>query len=152
LMELDYGQGRLTVCTLDLEDHVAADPAARRMARSIVEDALHRPLSPRASKVIYAGGPAGAAWLDKIGVDYQRSAPGGSAPGPAGAGLLLIGPDAEFDTAALRAYVEAGGKVLLLPRSQADGGLGVTLKPATAGFAGSLSVPGWPEASGLSGS
>ena len=32
LMELDYGKGRLIVCTLDLEDHVAADPAARRMA------------------------------------------------------------------------------------------------------------------------
>src|SRR5262249_29167605 len=76
----------------------------------------------------------------------------GSAPGTAGAGLLLIGPDAEFDTAALRAYLEGGGKVLFLPRSQADGGLGVTLKPAAAGFAGSLSVPGWPEASGLSAS
>ncbi len=28
LMELDYGKGRLLVCTLDLEDHVALDPAA----------------------------------------------------------------------------------------------------------------------------
>ena len=39
-----------------------------------------------------------------------------------------------------------------MPRSQADGTLGVTLKPAAADFAGSLSVPEWPEAKGLSAS
>jgi hypothetical protein len=39
-----------------------------------------------------------------------------------------------------------------LPRSQADGWLGVTLKPAASGFAGSLSASDWPEASGLSAS
>jgi beta-galactosidase len=152
LMELDYGQGRLTACTLDLEDHVAADPSARRMAGRVVDDALHRPLSPRASKVVYVGGPAGAAWLDKIGVSYQRPVTAGGADGTAGAGLLLVGPDAALDATALRAYVEKGGKAFFLPRSQADGGLGVTLKPAAAGFAGSLSVPAWPEASGLSAS
>ena len=45
-----------------------------------------------------------------------------------------------------------GGKAFFLPRSQADGGLGATLKPAAADFAGSLSVPDWPEARGLSAS
>lgn len=152
LMELDHGRGRLSVCTLDLEDHVAADPAARRLAGRIVDDALHRPLAPRASRVVYVGGPAGAAWLDRIGVSYERSAATDLTPDPAGAGLLLIGPDAAPDPAASRAYLEAGGKAFFLPRSQADAGLGVTLKPAAAGFAGSLSVPGWPEASGLSAS
>ena len=152
LMELDYGQGRVIVCTLDLEDHVVPDPAARRMAGRIVDYALHRPPSSRASKVVYVGGSAGAAWLDKIGVNYQRSATAGSAVGTAGAGLLLIGPDAALDAASLRAYLEQGGKVFFLPRSQADGGLGATLKPAAADFAGSLSVPEWPEADGLSAS
>ena len=69
-----------------------------------------------------------------------------------GAGLLLIGPDAALDTASLRAYLEEGGKVFFLPRSQAEGRLGATLKPAAAHFAGSLSVPEWPEARGLSAS
>jgi beta-galactosidase len=147
LMELDYGKGRLIVCTLDLEDHVVSDPAARRMAGYIIDYALHCPLSPRVSKVVYLGGAAGAAWLDRIGVSYQRSA----VPS-AGAGLLLIGPDANIDTAALSAYLEEGGKVFFLPRSQADGGLGATLKPAAADFAGSLSAPEWPEAKGLSAS
>src|SRR5208337_3188381 len=41
LMEMDCGQGRLTVCTLDLEDHLAQDPAARRMAGRILDYALH---------------------------------------------------------------------------------------------------------------
>ena len=39
-----------------------------------------------------------------------------------------------------------------MPRAGADAGLGVTLKPAAADFAGSLSPPDWPEARGLSAS
>jgi len=149
LMELDYGQGRLMVCTLDLEDHVALDPAARRIAGRIMDYALHSPLSPRAANVMYLGGAAGAAWLDRIGVSYARST---TVAGAAGAGLLLVGPDATFDTTTLTTYLEKGGKAFFLPRSQANGSLGVTLKPAPAHFAGSLSVPDWPEARGLSAS
>jgi hypothetical protein len=37
LMELDYGKGRLIVCTLDLEDHLVQDPAARRLAGRILD-------------------------------------------------------------------------------------------------------------------
>ncbi len=96
---------------------------------------------------MYLGGAAGAAWLDRIGVSYQRSE-----ALDAGAGLLLIGPDAAVDTAALNAYLEKGGKAFFLPRSQPDGWLGTTLKRAAADFAGSLSVPDWPEARGLSAS
>ena len=129
LMELDYGKGRLLVCTLDLEDHVALDPAARRLAGRIIDYALHCPLSPRVSKVVYVGGAAGAAWLDKIGVSYQPSAALDTS-----AGLLLIGPDAALDSAALNAYLEKGGKAFFLPRSQAEGWLGTTLKPAAAQF------------------
>ncbi len=146
-MELDYGKGRLIVCTLDLEDHVLADPAARRMAGRIMDYALHCPLSPRVSKVVYVGGTAGAAWLDRIGVSYERSA-----ALSASADLLLIGPDAEIDRTALSTYLENGGKAFSLPRSQADGRLVAVLKPAAADFAGSLSVPDWPETRGLSAS
>jgi beta-galactosidase len=145
LMELDYGQGRLIVCTLDLEDHVAVDPAARRMAGRIMAYALRAPLSPRRGRAVYLGGPAGAAWLDRIGVSYERSADLNPY-----AGLVLLGPDAKVEGVALRVYLEAGGRVLFLPRSQADAAPGVTLKPAAADFAGSRSVPEWPEARGLS--
>ncbi len=147
LMELDYGQGRLIVCTLDLEDHVAQDPAARRLAGRVVDYALHSPLSPRVSEVMYLGGAAGAAWLDRIGVSYQRSETLDT-----GAGLLLVGPDATIDTAALSAYLEKGGKAFFLPCAQPDGRLGATLKRTPADFAGSLSPPEWTEARGLSAS
>src|SRR5262249_9607594 len=66
LMELDYGQGRLIFCTLDLEDHVALDPAARRLAGRILDYASRAPLSPRAQEVVYVGGLDGGTWFDKI--------------------------------------------------------------------------------------
>jgi beta-galactosidase len=66
--------------------------------------------------------------------------------------LLLVGPDAHVNAAALRASLAQGGKEFFLPRAQADGGLGATLKPAAADFAGSMSVPRWPKAKGLSAS
>ncbi len=147
LMELDYGRGRLTVCTLDLEDHVAADPAARRVAGRILDHVLHAPLSPRESRVTYVGGEGGAAWLDRIGVAYVRAA--GLAPA---VGLTLVGAEAEMDIPGLTAYLEGGGKVFFLPRAQADGPLGVRLQAAGADFAGALSPPDWPEAAGLSAS
>jgi beta-galactosidase len=147
LMEVDYGQGRLLVCTLDLEDHVAQDPAARRIAGQVLEYAFHAPLAPRAAKVVYLGGRAGAAWLDRIGVSYQKSATLDEA-----AGLLLIGPETDLDDAALTGYLEKGGKAFFLPRTQAEGRLGATLKQAAAKFAGSLSAPEWLEARGLSAS
>lgn len=147
LMELDYGKGRLIFCTLDLEDHVVLDPAARLVAESVMDYALNAPLAARVSKVVYVGGPAGAAWLDRIGVNFQRSDTQDSS-----AGLLLFGPDATVDSAALNTYLEEGGKAFFLPRAQSDGWLGTTLMPAAANFAGSLSVPDWPEARGLSAS
>jgi beta-galactosidase len=147
LMELDCGQGRLILCTLDLEDHVVQDPAARRMAGRVVDYALHSPLLPRVSKVVYVGGDAGKSWLDKMGVSYKRSGALDTS-----AGLVLIGSDATVDAGALNAYLEKGGKAFFLPRAKADGLLGATLKPAAADFAGSLSAPDWPEARGLSAS
>lgn len=144
LMELDYGRGRLVVCTLDLEDHVPLDPAARRMAGRILDVALHSPLTPQAARVVYLGGPAGAAWLDRIGVSYQKSAAFDTS-----ADLLLVSPDAAIDSAALTAWLEQGGKAFFFPGSQATGWLNTVLKPAASNFAGSMSIPDWPEARGL---
>ena len=101
LMELDYGRGRVILCTLDLEDHVGSDPAARRMAGHVMDYALHSPLSPRAGRVVYLGGATGAAWLDKTGVSYQKSDTLDNS-----AGLVLIGADATVDAAALNSVSE----------------------------------------------
>src|SRR5206468_729452 len=118
---------------------------ARRMADHVLDYALRSPLAPRASRTLYLGGAAGAAWLDRIGVRYQRS----ETVDPS-AGVLLLGPDAAVDPAALTAYLQRGGRAFFLPRTGAEGPLGIGLKQAPAQFAGSLAVPPWPEARGLS--
>ncbi len=147
LMELNYGNGRLIVCTLDLEDHVAQDPAARLMAKRVVDYAQHGPLAPRVNKVVYIGSAAGAAWLDRVGVVYQHSD-----KLDADIGLVLVGPDASLNTAGLNTYLEQGGRAFFLPCAQAHGWLGTQLTAVAGDFAGSLSVPDWPEAKGLSAS
>lgn len=147
LMELDYGKGRLIVCTLDLEDHVVLDPAARLMAERVMMYAQHAPLAPRVEKVLYIGGPAGAAWLERIGVGFQPSD-----TLRLDAGLALIGSDAAVDDATLKTFLDQGGKLFFLPSLRAEGWLGTTLKLAAPHFAGSLSVPDWPQARGLSAS
>jgi beta-galactosidase len=48
----------------------------------------------------------------------------------------------------LRSYIERGGRVLVLPRPEQKGLLGVTYQRGKT--IGSLSVPAWPEAAGLS--
>lgn len=147
LMKLDYGKGRLIVCTLDLEDHVDADPAARLLAEHLMEYAQHAPLEPRVNKVVYVGGGDGAAWLQGIGVDFTRS--DRLYPDTE---LLLVGADAKLDPSALHAYLERGGKAFFLPCSRAEGWLGATLQPAAKDMAGSLAVPDWPQARGVSAS
>jgi beta-galactosidase len=49
LMELDYGNGRLIWCALDLEEHTALDPAAHRVARQLMQYAATSRLSPKAA-------------------------------------------------------------------------------------------------------
>ena len=70
----------------------------------------------------------------------------------AAGGLVLVGSDAEVDTRALNPYLEKGGKAFFLPCARADGWLGTKLEPAFKAFAGSQSVPAWPETRGLSAS
>lgn len=142
LMELDYGRGRLILCTLDLEDHAAVDPAAARLARRIFQYATESTLRPRARKVVFVGGDSAA--LDALGVTYQKSAQLDPS-----ADLVIVGGDAKLDDAALTAYLNRGGKVFFLPRRDEGTNLGVSTK-AVQDFAGSLQVPSWPEATGLS--
>jgi len=145
LMEMDYGKGRLTLCTLDLEDHEAADPAAERMARQLIWHVATAPLAPKTDgSVVYVGGDTDAAMLDSLGLVYAR----GTGIGPQ-TRLLIVGADAKVNPEQLRAYCQRGGKALFLARQSAAGPLGVTLAQVS-GFHGSLNVPAWPETRGLS--
>lgn len=143
LMELDHGRGRVTLCTLDLEERTVADPAAGRLSRRLLAHVAEAPVAPRAGRVAYVGGAAGAATLDLLGVCYDRA--GALAPGVP---LTVLGPDAVVDDDALRAYAEAGGRVLALRRETAAAPLGTRLTRRE-NFTGSLDVPSFPEAAGL---
>jgi beta-galactosidase len=146
LMELDYGGGRLIWCMLDLEDHAFEDPAALQLASQLVQYAQTAPILPKAQKTIYIGDNGGAKLLDDLGLLYER------ADGiPAGADLVVVGSGNGPSDEALGAFVQEGGKALVLPRNGERLPLGGSQKKAES-FHGSLDVPDWPETRGLSSS
>lgn len=130
LMELDYGQGRVIFCGLDLEDASKGDPAAFFLARNLVEYAAQAPLAPRATKTLYIGSDRGKAILDLLEVVYEVGSEGAACD-------LLITDRPELAGKAKR--------VVVLPRNEEGTGL-----KKKHDFAGSLSVPDWPECRGLS--
>jgi len=144
LMEMDYGKGRLTLCTLDLEDHVEVDAAAARLARNVLEYASTAPLSPKAAIVTYVGGDAWAKSLTNLGVAFTRSA-----TVPTSADLLIVDPDAGLDDAAVESLAQSGANVLVLPTRTGTSAFGVKYAQVD-GAHGSTHVPVWSECRGLS--
>jgi beta-galactosidase len=152
LMELDFGKGRIVWSQLDLEDHAALEPAAQLLGKQVVDYAMTATLAPR-TEVSYIGGDAGSKILSSLGVQFR---PATTLPS---AGVVVVGADATTDAAQLEAFANGGGKVLFLPRRSATGAAGVQLAEKVAnpkekqeGFIGSLNVPTWAEARGLSAS
>ncbi|MDZ4199252.1 MAG: beta-galactosidase, partial [Kiritimatiellia bacterium] len=141
LAELAIGSGRLTICTLDLEDHAAADPAAERLARSILAHAATARSEPRVP-VSYLGGPAGSKLLESSGILHAvvRTLPK--------TGLVVLGAEAQVDDAALDGFLKAGGKALILPRRSENAPMGVQLT-RRATHSGSLELPIWSSCRGL---
>lgn len=144
LMELDYGRGRLVLCTLDLEDHVALDPAAAVLARNIVQYVATAEPIARATRTILVGDDNDRKTLEKLGVLYQDAA--GIEPD---ADLTIIGSQTRYDEADVRKCLAGGGNVLFLSRSASNHGFGVKLEHSQSAR-GSIDVPAWPECRGLS--
>jgi beta-galactosidase len=143
LMEITLGKGRVVLCTLDLEDHASLDPAAASLARNIISWMQTAVPDPAPAPALYVGDDEGALLLDLIGANYTRSEKVDSA-----APLVILGPDISADLA--EPILAAGGKVLVLPRRKAGpAGLGVSVAKNDR-FGGSLNVPAWNEARGLS--
>jgi beta-galactosidase len=69
----------------------------------------------------------------------------------AAAGLIIVGANSGMSDSALRDYANSGGKLLFLRRTQAEGALGTQLQRRQE-FNGSLNIPAWAEARGLSAS
>ena len=122
------------MCTLDLEDHLALDPAARVPAGNLVRYAATAPLQPRAQRTILLGDEQDRKLLDLLGVVYAPS----TRIEPQ-AELLILGRQVKYDEQ-LHQYLQQGGHLLLPARSGSAVGLGVTLGQSPS-FAGSLQVP-----------
>ncbi|MDW8307816.1 MAG: glycoside hydrolase family 2 TIM barrel-domain containing protein [Verrucomicrobiales bacterium] len=139
LMEMEFGRGRITLCTLDLEDHVANDPAARRLARNLLQHVQTAPILPKAEQVVLLGADADAQLLEFLNVPFTRVEALPSTPA-----LVVIGAGVEPDAATLEAFLRGGGRALVLARTN-----NVEL---VSNFSGSLCPPPWPECAGLSAS
>jgi len=147
LMELDYGQGRLILTTLDFEDHALQEPATKQLLRQTIAYAETAPIFAKAQQVILIGSDADARQLDGLGLIYQRAS-----SLRADADLIIVGAGAKIEDEQLRGYLSAGGRLFFLPRRDTSGKiLGVSAGKVN-NFTGSLTVPDWSETRGLSAS
>lgn len=147
LMELDYGRGRVILTTLDFEDGVKSDPAARQLLHQAIAYAAQAPLSAKAQRVVFIGSDAEAQPLDQLGVIYERS--NQLTPD---VDLAIIGSQVSLEDSAIREYLQQGGRLFFLsrtPQSPRILDLEIVNQPQ---FSGSLGVPSWPETGGLSAS
>ena len=143
LMELDFGKGRVTICTLDLEDQVPADPVAAVLGKQILAYAATAPIAPRPQKVVYIGGDEGAKTLSDLALIFTPAA----ALDPTA--LNVLGFDAAIDAAAVDRLIKMGGRIIELARPKGGESRGLNVKVAT-GFHGSLEPPALPLFAGLS--
>lgn len=139
LLEKRVGSGLLWLCGLDLEDHVAADPAARHLAVQLLDHVrTAQPEAPMLTALLGVGPWRG--FLDGVGL---RATTAERLPPPPA--LAVIGAEARLDRAALDAFLAGGGRALLLPGASAGPRFGPEVTAP-----GSLQPPSWPEARGLS--
>jgi len=102
------------------------------------------PLTPKARKTFHIGDGDGATLLNVLGLLYERAQ-----AIAADTDLVVTGSGVEPSDASLCNYIRAGGKGFVLPRSGENLPLGGTQRKVES-FHGSLNVPDWPEARGLS--
>lgn len=144
LMELELGTGKLVWCPLDLEDQAGPDPAAERLARRLPGYALDSPAGGKAGRTGLLGDSRDAALLLAWGVNFEPVTERELET----CGLLIVGSRTLPDDSRLEAYLEAGGRILFLPRREAALPLGAALR-RDGGFGGTADVPDWPECRGI---
>lgn len=113
LLEYREGKGLVLFCQLDVTGRTEADPAARTLTSNLLRHvAAWRPTPRR--PVVYAGEAAGQGHLEAAGLAPQLYAPGQLAPEC----VLIVGPGGgkqlAGDAAAVRAWLQAGGRLLAL--------------------------------------
>jgi beta-galactosidase len=130
LMEYREGAGMVLFCQTDVTGRTETDPAAEALARNIVRYATS--WQPAAGRVVvYAGDPAGEAYLESTGLSV-----GPYEGGPLLADrLLVVGPGGGQALAAsagdVAAFLRSGGKVLAIGLDQDEADAFLPLNVAT---------------------
>ncbi len=145
LMELDFGKGRVTLSTLDLEDQYKADPVAEKLTLQLLNYAVSAPIRPRLSKTVYIGGKESADMLTGLALIYDKA----TALDPNA--LNILGSASEISASAIASFVSAGGRIIELARSKEGESRGLEFK-MDPDYHGSIQVPGGPLFAGLSAS
>jgi hypothetical protein len=115
LLEYREGPGMVLFCQMDVTARTENDPAAETLAANILRYAESWHPAPRRG-VAYAGGPEGLAWLAASGVPVVPLKNGM----PASNEVLVAAPGAATEGAAIKNWVEAGGRVLALGLNETE--------------------------------
>ena len=119
LLEYREGRGMVLFCQMDVSGRTESDPAADTLAGNILRyvDAW-RPTPRR--EALYAGEPAGLAWLAACGI--QAAPFNGQLP--AADHVLIVGPGGARDVARnaspTASWINSGGRVLALGLEEAE--------------------------------
>ncbi|HEY0008292.1 MAG TPA: hypothetical protein VGB55_06190, partial [Tepidisphaeraceae bacterium] len=139
LLELTAGNGLTLWCTLDLEERSRRDPVADLLLGRMISYASGYAGEPVRRPAVLIGDTKRVASLGLLGA-ADKTLPADYRP-------VVIGPDAAIDDAALRDWITAGGRALILADAKRSRlGFTVAVQPK---HLGSLTPPAWPEASGL---
>lgn len=146
LMELDYGNGKILLCTLDLEDHYKFDATARIILENILNYINNSSPIRKTENTILFGDNEDCLLFDEMGLEYKKQDNFN-----ANAGLIIFGAKKIVERDVIEAYIHAGGKAFFLAGSQMYKNFNVELE-SMADFGGTLAVPVWDECRGISAS
>lgn len=142
LMELRVGKGLLIMCGLDLENRGAAEPVANIIAEKLLVYARDWKFGDTNDGIVYyLGGDTGAKILHGIGVTHEKIDLLPKAPC-----MVAMGADAEIDEKALTAFIDNGGRAILLFHEKLPFGMAVERKP----YSRTVKIPSSSVFSGLS--
>ncbi|OLE69691.1 MAG: hypothetical protein AUG74_08415 [Bacteroidetes bacterium 13_1_20CM_4_60_6] len=119
LMEYREGKGMMLFCQLDVTGRTESDPTAEILARNILRYVADwKPARRR--KAVYAGEPAGKAFLQSLGVP-TRSYDGAQLSSDE---VLVLGPGGgqavAQDTSSLASFLKSDGNLLAIGLNQID--------------------------------
>jgi beta-galactosidase len=142
LMEMDHGKGRITLCTLDLEDHRRFRPRRPQTRPSGPRTRAHRAAVAQGRQGRLPGRRGGGEDAGRPRACVYRKADRIDSS----AGLIIIGTGGARRRRPCATTPPGGGRLLFL-RARRAGGRSASAWTAH-GLLGSLNPPSWPEARG----